>query len=292
MSKPFIKDASFVSYYPEELAKDYPYDLTDNEVLDKFVSVTDNYNDELEGSVLDSSMYKITRDEINGRIMIDLNINDKNKQVIYGGMKKPDIKHAQFDANLFESMIYTPQLDESKIKHIFDANNFDPNIVNCSNFSIDYENEEKGIANIKLCKSDNPDFYDSLKDVNFEIKNLEPYYIKQNNKLSKSLSKYKPSGISKDIFINNFINTSIDFTTLNKLDIKLTPNDSKNILKAQIYYTDHFSKQDVALNFEYKFNPSESLNKYWLLTIVAIGILILFLGLYYYRKDCMKRSSY
>lgn len=292
LSKPFIKDASFISYYPEELAKDYPYDLTDNEVLDKFVNVTDNYNDELKGSVLDSSMYKITRDEINGRMMIDLNINDNNKQIIYGGMKKPNIKHAQFDANLFESMIYTPQLDESKIKHILDANNFDPNIVNCSNFSIDYENEEKGIANIKLCKSDNPDFYDSLKDINFEIKNLEPYYIKQNNKLSKSLSRYKPSSITKDIFINNFINTSIDFTSLNKLDIKLIPNDSKNILKAQIYYTDHFSKQDVALNFEYKFNTSKSLNKYWLLTIVGIGVLILFLGLYYYRKDCMKRSSY
>ncbi len=292
LSKPFIKDAWFISYYPEELAKDYPYDLTDNEVLDKFVSVTDNYNDKLKGSVLDSSMYKITRDEINGRIMIDLNINDNNKEIIYGGMKKPDIKHAQFDANLFESMIYTPQLDESKIKHILDANNFDPNIVNCSNFSIDYENEEKGIANIKLCKSDNPDFYDSLKDINFEIKNLEPYYIKQNNKLSKSLSRNKPSSITEDIFINNFINTSIDFTSLNKLDIKLTPNDSKNILKAQIYYTDYFSKQDVALNFEYKFNSSESLNKYWLLTIVAIGVLILFLGLYYYRKDSIKRSSY
>lgn len=289
LKKPSIVSVSFNN---ESKQKDlYAYDLTNEQILSKYINTIDNYGTKNSGLLLDQNQYQIIRDEFLGQIYISVNLNGSNYQTVISGFKIPDLTSLKFDANKYSSMLLSNNINDSIAKEILRMNNFDHNIIKSCTFKLDDSDNSLGEATLKIVSSVNPDFLNELKDRKFIITNLLKYYIKPKENIELKILQKQPSKITTQEFLINFLDYSKEFVNLNKLQIFLNPDNKLHLLKAEIKYTDYFSKETKSLKCEFNFNNRQNLNNLWIISIVVTGVLILLVGMFLYKKDNLKRSN-
>ncbi len=289
LKKPSIVSISFNN---ESKQKDlYAYDLTNEQILSKYINAVDDYGTKNSGLLLDQNQYQIIRDEFLGQIYISVNLNGSNYQTVISGFKIPDLTSLKFDANKYSSMLLSNNINDSIAKEILRVNNFDHNIIKSCTFKLDDSDNSLGEATLKIVSSVNSDFLNELKDKKFIITNLLKYYIKPKENIESKILQKQPSKITTQEFLINFLDYSKEFVNLNKLEIFLNPDNKLHLLKAEIKYIDYFSKETKSLKYKFNFNNRQNLNNLWIISIVVTGVLILLVGMFLYKKDNLKRSN-
>lgn len=289
LKMPKITSVSFNDKLPK--FNKYCYDLTDEEILKEYVNTTDNYGNKDTGTRLNSNEYQIIRNEFTGNIYISIQLNEENYQKTISGFKIPDLKKLTFDSKKYSSLLFAKEINDDLAHKIIEFNGFDNNLLSSIKFKIDKINDKTGETILKVESCSIPDFNSELYNKKFTINNLTKYYLCQKQNIDKSSLTKQPSKITREEFINNFLDVSKEFLNLNNLNINLNSNDKKHTLEAQIKYNDYFSKETVSLNYEYTFSNKSSISKYWLIAVIGLGIIILSIGLFLYKKDNLKRTN-
>ncbi len=262
----------------------YAYDLSDLDIVSKFVKVYDSYGDLKDGSLLDPNQYEITRHELEGWVKIKINFNGQVFEKNITGFKKQDISKLEFDANKYETEIFAENINNDLIRNILISNGFDPNIAKQCEFTVSKIDDKNINVEVNVTNSSEKEYIDYLKNKKIKIKNFTPYFIQQNKKIPRKYLSKKASEITKEMFKEDFINMSNEFNNMNNLDIKLNVIDSKT-LNAYIKYNDYLTKEDVELNYLYSFKTQVSYTNYILIGVIIVGALILFLAMFTYKKD-------
>jgi hypothetical protein len=245
---PKIANIEFKNSDSSNLNNIYPSSLDDMEIFRMFVTLIDTYGMRDDYSLLTNDMYQIQRDDVNGTIEININVDNIRINKIYDGFKRTTNQSYELDASKAAFNIIPDELDNEEINEIFIANGFSQPIVQSSTFKVMDIDDIKGIANIKITSG-------PLMDKCYKIANLQPYYIKVKDKIDKKYLTINPSKIDTQSLKSNYLDISNEFLSRNQdsLSFILDSNNEKKILVVHVsYYEDFdskFIKTDLTINF-------------------------------------------
>lgn len=258
----------------------YPSMISKEEILYKFFNLYDDNYYPLDISVIDDSDISIIANDLTGSINIKVKTNKGYIEKNFNNFKIFDIdKFTNIDACKIQYGLITNNVSKAIINQILIANNFDLEILNNIDYSITNTDITKGEITIKIDYVKN-DIYKPILNKKIKISNFLCIYLTQNNNVN-ILKNYQPSEITNEIFKNYLINISDGFKSLyiNDLKIKLKPNDKQNQLVAELTYDKNKDK------FVYKFIDKNKISNYICFGLLAIGVIVLIIGLSLYRRN-------
>lgn len=275
IKKPETINISFQNIDSKIFNKYYCSQVSDELILSTFVKVVDSYNNILDGNSLEQNQTKIIRDEINGQITLKYNFNNQWYQTTLNNFKKPDLSIYNFDASKYSKNLFPEQINSKNIVNILSFNDFDIGLINEKNLKIDSYDNLNGKVNFT--------FNYLNQKYNYSIINLNKYYLIKNTNIPTKYLNLKPSEIDLETFKKYFIKTSDSFKYLTNLEISLIKNDQQRKLDAKISYYDYFSNEKTIQRFTYFFNKKISWLKISFISLITLGLIIIFLGLIYWK---------
>jgi hypothetical protein len=204
LSKPTIQNIFFKEPDVSQTQKFYPSSLSDEEILRTLVEVVDNYGSGGDYSLIENSMYKIIRDDANGSINIQIDAGDIHLKKTFQIFKKSNELPLELDASKTAYNIIGDELNNENVEEIFLNNGYSKSLVDNLNFSVSSINDTEGTANIKVVKG-------NLKDKEYLIKNLQPYFIKVKDNIKRNYLKIKPSNVNKSNLKDRYLDISNEF---------------------------------------------------------------------------------
>jgi hypothetical protein len=215
--------------------KHYLSDLSDTDIINRFVLLTDNYGNICNGEALDQKKYKIQRDPMKGTAVISININDQFYTHTYSGFKQANQQIANIDSTILRYNMIVDDLDQFQIKALLNASHQVSDIINQLHFTISSVQDQTQ-AKITIDQVSNPQMRDLYLYQSFLVTNLQPYYIKLKSHIEPNVLNRTPSTINTNLFRQKFLDISDEFCNRNNdtLLITLKVDKKSNTLIAKI----------------------------------------------------------
>lgn len=283
---PSIENIKFKNFDADKLKDIYPSSLSDISVLQTFLTLIDSYGGVDNYSLLTNQMYQIKRNDLDGEITINVDVNDIHLNKTFNCFKRADEQTYELDASKVAYNIVPEELNGNRIGDIFLANGFSGSVVNDLCFDVIGKDNVTGVANIKITKG-------LLLDKIYEIKNLQPYFIAIKKNINKKYLQINPSEVNVDELKRDYLEISNEFWSRNNesLSFVLEPNNKDKILLIRISYFEEFdhkyNKVDLTINFlQRKTNH--------IFIWVIIGLALITVGVFvciFYKKIQNRRNA-
>ena len=217
------------------------------------MTLIDTYGKTDDYSLLTNEMYAIQRNDFDGNITININVDNFHLSQTFDGFKQANSQSHELDASKVAFNIIASELSNAKINNILVANGFSQNIINDSSFDIKNIDDITGSALITATNG-------PLSNTSYKIINLQPYYIRLKDNIPKKYLIGKPSDIDIGVLKERYLDISNEFWSRNqeKLSFSLDPNNNTKTLTVHVtYYEDlnnKFVKLDLNISFTNKTN--------------------------------------
>lgn len=280
---PSIKEINFRSSVSDSIKYIYPTSLGDLEILKLFVTLTDNYGLVDDYSLLTPAVYEIQRDDLNGEVIIMINVNNVNLYKTFSGFKKANDQANNLDASKIGYNIITKELDDRIIRKIFIVNGFSENIINDSSFEIINPNDDiDNYVNVQITNG-------TLVNHKYLITGIQPYYLDLKKSIDKKYLSMKPSSVDVNKLRQKYLDISNEFLSRNQesLSFTLKPNDDEETLLVKASYYEEIDKKYENIYLTITF-LSQNNKQIWLWIIVSFGILTITVGVWFVIRKTKK----
>ena len=262
----------------ETFLNDYPTNISSNLLIDKAIKLFDNNNQQIDNAKFINS-FKISPDDLNGSINIEIKAVNKTYAHKYTGFKKIESnKEKKIDVTKYQyGMIGSKTTKEEMIKILLN-NGFSQEFINNSYFKSIKVDDKKGSINFELINNRNN------ISKNIQLYNFDPYFIEQKND-DNILHSYKPANITLSMLRTYLINQSPRFKTEHQNDLKVYTkvNTYSNLLTA------NFKFDNKSVEFTYNFSNKNNENIlnivcYCSIFIGVIGLLLVLVTTIIHKK--------
>lgn len=276
-----IVDSKFKENNQNWNSKFIPSVLTDDELVDAYVLLITNYNTIGDFSMLNKNNLKIMRDDINGLVDISICINGVSNSQTFTGFKKIPLKITNIEIDNQNQKISIESLTDQVLRDILIDNGYDRYLINLLSFTINNLNYESGKCIVTVNDCSRADLANYYINKQFEISNLEPFFIKQKTNIDGTILSMKPSEITKDIFFNSMVDMSSAFKNdkMNNTNVWFSCNDKTKELKVTFSYFQNNTNKYETHEFNYVLSANKKIQWYvWLLigliVISVIGLIV------------------
>ena len=262
----------------ETFLNDYPTNISSNLLIDKAVKLFDNNNQQIDNAKFINS-FKISPDDLNGSINIEIKAVNKTYAHKYTGFKKIESnKEKKIDVTKYQYGMIGSKTTKEEIIKILLNNGFSQEFINNSYFKSIKVDDKKGSINFELINNRNN------ISKNIQLYNFDPYFIEQKND-DNILHSYKPANITLSMLRTYLINQSPRFKTEHQNDLKVYTkvNTYSNLLTA------NFKFDNKSVEFTYNFNNKNNENIlnivcYCSIFIGVIGLLLVLVTTIIHKK--------
>ena len=233
----------------ETFLNDYPTNISSNLLIDKAIKLFDNNNQQIDNAKFINS-FKISPDDLNGSINIEIKAVNKTYAHKYTGFKKIESnKEKKIDVTKYQYGMIGSKTTKEEIIKILLNNGFSQEFINNSYFKSIKVDDKKGSINFELINNRNN------ISKNIQLYNFDPYFIEQKND-DNILHSYKPANITLSMLKTYLINQSPRFKTEHQNDLKVYTkvNTYSNLLTA------NFKFDNKSVEFTYNFNNKNNEN--------------------------------
>ena len=262
----------------ETFLNDYPTNISSNLLIDKAIKLFDNNNQQIDNAKFINS-FKISPDDLNGSINIEIKAVNKTYAHKYTGFKKIESnKERKIDVTKYQYGMIGSKTTKEEIIKILLNNGFSQEFINNSYFKSIKVDDKKGSINFELINNKNN------ISKNIQLYNFDPYFIEQKND-DNILHSYKPANITLSMLRTYLINQSPRFKTEHQNDLKVYTkvNTYSNLLTA------NFKFDNKSVEFTYNFNNKNNENIlnivcYCSIFIGVIGLLLVLVTTIIHKK--------
>lgn len=269
----------------QSLNNKYPSEISINDLINHYVFFVDENNECIKISDRYFNNFKLTPNDINGTLAINVNIDGHSYNHTYTNLSKFNLdKYSNIDISKQYNNFLASQIDLQEIMEILKNNGFDPYLLNHSIFKIKNTNDEKGLVVVNMINNSecNYKYEDDINIYGFNKVSVTPI----NN--SKILNNYQINQVNEQMVKDYLLDFSNGFKNKYGDNFNVILTKEKNKLNVRIV-TNDFEK-----SFNYLFKNTKSIAKYFflgLLTISIIGLISTIVISYMKNKNTKQESQ-